>query len=157
MGARGDDVQPAELAALLDVAERPRVGGWTLRSALTRYAQPRPAQVGELLDLVRRIDGVRSGLVDVARHDGPALWAAATEGDGDGGAGVSPFAIGLVRALIEVDRLGDQLAAWADRWSTDRPDAEVAAATAELRARLDGLGVPEQERPTPPPGRRGRR
>ena len=33
------DLHPPELAALGDVAERPRAGNWSLRAAMTRYAQ----------------------------------------------------------------------------------------------------------------------
>ena len=33
---------PSEWARLLDFAERPRAHGWSLRAALTRYAQGQP-------------------------------------------------------------------------------------------------------------------
>ena len=42
---------------LVDYAESPRVGEWTLRAALVRYAQPVPAGASAVLELVRRTDG----------------------------------------------------------------------------------------------------
>lgn len=49
----------AELDArlnLLNYAEAPYEGDWTLRSALMRLAQPHPKRVGQVLDLTRRLD-----------------------------------------------------------------------------------------------------
>ncbi len=42
--------------SLLNYAECPHDGDWTLRSGLTRLAQPHPVLVGQLLDLSRRLD-----------------------------------------------------------------------------------------------------
>lgn len=42
---------------LVDVAESSRVGDWSLRSALVRFAQPEPTRAGAVLELVRRTDG----------------------------------------------------------------------------------------------------
>lgn len=42
--------------SLLNYAEIAWDGDWTLRSALVRLAQPDPARVGALLDLMRRVD-----------------------------------------------------------------------------------------------------
>jgi len=42
---------------LVDYAESPRVGDWTLRSALVRFAQPEPTRAGAVLELIRRTDG----------------------------------------------------------------------------------------------------
>jgi len=42
--------------SLLDYAERPRAGDWSLRSALVRLAQPEPHRAAEVLTLVRRLD-----------------------------------------------------------------------------------------------------
>src|SRR4051812_6941007 len=158
MADRIADVQPVELAAVLDLVERPRVGGWSLRSALTRYAQPEPRRVSELLDLVRRIEVVLPGLVEVAAQYGPALWAAATSDatpvhSAAGGDDLSPFAVGLLQTMIEIDHLADTLATWADQWSLDRPNAAMDEVTEHVRAKLEALGVPEQERPAPPRGR----
>jgi hypothetical protein len=43
-------------ASLLNYAEVPYPGDWTLRSALVRLAQPEPGRVGAVLELVRRLD-----------------------------------------------------------------------------------------------------
>jgi hypothetical protein len=51
--------QQAELdpvRSLLNYAEMPYEGDWTLRAALTRLAQPHPVRVGTLLELMRRLD-----------------------------------------------------------------------------------------------------
>jgi hypothetical protein len=145
------DVDPPELAALLDYAERPRTDDWSLRAALTRYAQGQPQRVGDLLELVRRIDfAVRPHLKAVER-DGPTYWQAVQSGGRDG-----DLAVALLRAMAEIDRLGDVLATWAsDPRSAPRPDAAVDAVIAEVSAGLERLGVPREERPgRPPPGRR---
>lgn len=42
--------------SLLNYGEMARDGDWTLRSALNRLAQPEPARVSAVLDLVRRLD-----------------------------------------------------------------------------------------------------
>jgi hypothetical protein len=49
-------VEPAELAQLIDFAERPHTENWSLRAALVRYTSPQP-QRNDLLELVRRIQG----------------------------------------------------------------------------------------------------
>ncbi len=41
---------------LVDVAESPRAGGWSLRAALVRFAQPEPALASAVLAEVRRCD-----------------------------------------------------------------------------------------------------
>ena len=42
---------------LVDYAESSRVGDWSLRSALVRFAQPEPMRAGAVLELIRRTDG----------------------------------------------------------------------------------------------------
>ena len=42
---------------LVDYAESSRVGDWSLRSALVRFAQPEPTRAGAVLELIRRTDG----------------------------------------------------------------------------------------------------
>ncbi|MEM7322950.1 MAG: hypothetical protein AAF531_07685 [Actinomycetota bacterium] len=54
-GAGGEPVD--QVRSLLNYAESPHDGDWTLRSSLTRLAQPHPARVGRVLDLTRRLDG----------------------------------------------------------------------------------------------------
>ncbi|MEM9566577.1 MAG: hypothetical protein AAGA93_28410 [Actinomycetota bacterium] len=45
-----------EARSLLNYAEAPHTGDWTLRSALVRLAQADPARVGSLLRAMRRLD-----------------------------------------------------------------------------------------------------
>jgi len=145
--------EPPELARLLDYAERARVGDWSLRSALVRYAQPCPRQVSEVLELVRRIE---HGLGPHHRRlstEGPRLWqclqgtvAAHDEGD--------EMVLELLRAMGTLDGLAEELVAWAHDRSVPRPDDAVDAAVTAVRRRLDAAGVPHEER-VRPPARRG--
>lgn len=148
------DIRPPELAELLDVAERPRAGGWSLRSALVRYAQSNPVRVSQVMEHVRRIEAALHPHAKLLVADGPALCAAASSGAPDDD---SPDArvVGLLRASLVLDEVADALAVWADDRSTDRPDAAVDAAVAEVARRLDELGIPHEERP-PPRGARSR-
>jgi hypothetical protein len=134
------------LARLLEFAERPRVHDWSLRAALTRYAQPQPKRVGDLLEVVRRIEfALRPHLKSVER-EGDAVWQAVQSADGGGQV---DLAVELLRAMVELDRLGEVLATWAAEPSGDRPDAEVDAVTSAVTARLEELGVPREERQRP--------
>lgn len=144
------EVRPAELAAVLDVAERPRGSGWSLRAALVRYAQPQPQRASDLIELVRRIESALRPSTKVLERDGPTLWAAVRgEGECD-----DERLVALLRALVELDRAGDALASWAiDAVSADRPDAHVDATVADVAARLEALGVEREERPRPPGAR----
>ena len=49
-------IEPPELAALVDPAERPRAENWSLRAALTRYAQPQPQRASAVIELLRRTE-----------------------------------------------------------------------------------------------------
>lgn len=164
------EVAPAELAALLDYAERPRTNDWSLRAALTRYAQPQPQRASDLIEVMRRAEfGLRSRLKDVERN-GEAYWAAVTaaeDEDSRGGAdgneqtgATDETAVALLRLMVEIDRLGDVLAGWAVERSGDRPDAAIDGMIAAGARRLDELGIPHEERPRPtgvgerPPSRR---
>jgi hypothetical protein len=108
----------------LDFTERPRPPeGWSLRAALTRYAQGQPRRVADLLEVVRR---VQFGLGKV---------------DDD-----------LQPCIHEIDVVADALAAWAaDPWRAHRPDSEVDAVIASVTRRLDSLGAPVEERPARAP------
>jgi len=53
----------------------------------------------------------------------------------------------LLRVAIELDRLGDAMAEWADDRTGPRPDATVDDIAGEVAARLDELGVPREEQP----------
>jgi hypothetical protein len=108
----------------LDFTERPRPpDGWSLRASLTRYAQGQPRRVGNLLEVVRRI---QFGLGNV---------------DTD-----------LQPCIDEIEVVADALALWAsDPWRAHRPDAEVDAVITSVTGQLDSLGVPVEERPARAP------
>jgi hypothetical protein len=141
------EVEPRQLARLLDFAERPRDHDWSLRAALCRYAQPQPVRVGTVLDLVRRIEFALKPHAKTVARAGAAHWRAVETGDTPDD--VDPLVAGLLRAMAELDQLGDVLATWAadragDR-TLDRPDAAVDTVTAEVAGRLDDLGVPHED------------
>jgi len=153
------EIEPAELASLLDYAERPRVSGWSLRAALTRYAQPQPQRASDLIEVMRRAEfGLRPHLKDIERN-GAAYWDAlpplATVPEA-----VDATAVGLLEVIASIDRLSDTIAAWAVNREGDRPDAAIDAMVAAATSRLDELGIPHEERPRPSgvgergPGRR---
>lgn len=145
------EVEPLELARLLDFAERPRTDDWSLRAALTRYAQPQPERVGDLLDLVRRIDFALRPHHKTVERDGAAFWQALQSADGY--RPVEPgdtVVLGLLRAMVELDHLGDVLAEWAaDPAAIERPDAAVDVVLADVAQRLELLRVPHQQRQRP--------
>jgi hypothetical protein len=105
----------------LDFTERPRPpDGWSLRAALTRYAQGQPKRVANLLEVVRRI---QFGLGKVDANLQPCIQ--------------------------EIEVVADALAVWAaDPWNAHRPDGEVDEVIASVTRELDALGVPVEERPT---------
>jgi hypothetical protein len=146
------EIQPVELARVVDFAERSRVGDWSLRSALVRYAEGQPVRVSQLLEQVRRTETAFHALGKVLEKRGPELWAAA---DGGEVAADDVKAVDLLRAAIELDRLGDTLAAWADDRTVSRPDDEVDVVTSDVQGRLDELGLPREEPMARPPRRRG--
>jgi hypothetical protein len=146
------DVQPDELAQLIEYAERPRVDDWSLRAALTRYAQPQPQRVSDVLDHVRRIEFALGSYRKTIEAEGPDLWQAAQAADDEAS---GDRLVGMLRAMVELDRLGEVLATWAsDPSSHERPDDTVDAVVADVARRLDELGIPREERP--PPTARGR-
>jgi hypothetical protein len=139
------EVEPPELAELVECAERPRVNDWSLRAALTRYAQPQPQRVSDLLDAVRRIEFALGSHRATIERDGPSLWEAVQSADD----APTDRLVGLLRAMVEVDRLGDVLAAWAADPTGDRPDVNVDAVIADVVDQLDRLGIPREERQRP--------
>ncbi|HEX4868205.1 MAG TPA: hypothetical protein VFV32_11330 [Acidimicrobiales bacterium] len=148
------ELRPPELARLVDYAERPRTGDWSLRSALVRYAESRPQQVSDVLELVRRIDSALAPHTKLLAREGPRVWAAVV----DPGAlvpGPDALPIELLRVMAILDELADALARWAQDRTGERPDDAVETAVRTVRARLDELGVEREERMRPPP-RRGR-
>jgi len=148
------EVEPPELARVLNFTERPHIDDWTLRSALVRYAQPEPARVGRVLAVVRRIEFALEPHAKLLASDGPALWTAAVGDDATSTA--HAVIVETLRAASEIDVLGDRLATWAADPRSERPDAEVDAMVAAVAERLDELGIPHEERQRPPArGRRG--
>src|SRR5262249_55341345 len=69
------EVEPPELARLIDFAERPRVDDWSLRAALVRYAQPEPQRAARLLEVVRRAEGALNRHGKLLEGNGPTIWA----------------------------------------------------------------------------------
>lgn len=141
------EVDPAELARLVDLAERPRAHDWSLRAALTRYAQPQPQRVSDILEVVRRIESAIRPQLKRIEREGPALWQAVQVDDPP--APVDPV-VGLLRVMTDLDRLGDVLAEWAADPTRERPDAAVDAVIPDVSRRLDELGVAREERQRPP-------
>jgi hypothetical protein len=145
------DLEPPELARLVDFAERPRANDWSLRAALVRYAQPKPQQVSDLLDLVRRTEAALGKQRPTLEREGERLWAALEHGHAGG---EDAALLGLLQVAREFDRLGDLLAEWAVDISAPRPDADVEDVIDAVGQQLDVLGVPHEERP-PGPRNRG--
>jgi len=144
------DLEPPALAELVDFAERPHTENWSLRAALTRYAQPQPQRVNDLLDLVRRIQAALGAESATLQQRGGEIWDALQHDDPP--SDVAPL-VELLDAARQIDRLGDALATWAADTARPRPDAELDAVVADVAARLERLGVPHEERVPP---RRGR-
>jgi hypothetical protein len=140
-------VEPPELARLLDFAERPRVQDWSLRAALSRYAQPEPQRASDVIELMRRIEVVIHPQLDDIERYGSDLWRTLQSGDGGDSA---PAIVGLLRAMVDLDQLGDVLAGWAADRAGERPDAAVDAVTADVTRQLARLGVPYEQRQRPP-------
>src|SRR2546421_310083 len=137
---------PAELAQLLDFAERPHTANWSLRAALVRYAQPQPQRVNDLLELVRRIQGALGAQSATLQRDGEEIWDALEHNTRP--ADVAPL-VELLDAAREIDRLGDALAEWAVDISRPRPDDAVDAGIADVAGRLERLDIPPEERAPP--------
>jgi len=141
------EIEPPQLARLIDFAERPRVRDWSLRAALVRYAQPEPERVNRVVVLIRRIEwALRSYRKDIERA-GQEIWSALQGGAGQ--AGQHAEVIALLDAASELDRLGDILAEWAVDLAGERPNAVVDAVTQNVARRLDELGVPREEQRRP--------
>lgn len=150
------EVEPEELAQLLDAAERPRVANWSLRAALTRYAQPQPQRSSDVIELLRRAEGALKPHAKRLEREGASIWAAVSDEAAVVEAG-DEFLVEVLRALAELDRLADTLAAWAVERAGERPDSAVDAVVADVTARFERLGVGREERPAPATGPGGRR
>jgi len=137
------EIEPPELARLVDYAERSRTDDWSLRSALVLYALPQPQRVNDILVHVRRLDRALGQQSKRLQREGAELWRALEAGD-DG-----DDLVGLLEAARELDDLGDVVVAWAVDRTGSAPDAKVDALVADVGQRLDALGVPYEESPGP--------
>jgi hypothetical protein len=138
------EIEPPQLARLIDFAERPRAHDWSLRAALVRYAQPEPERANRILQLVRRIEWALRPHRKVLERAGPDVWNA-LQGAADQ-AGRHAELVALLHPASELDRLGDLLAGWAVDAAGQRPNAAVDDITHAAAHRLDELGVPREER-----------
>jgi hypothetical protein len=137
------EIQPPELARLVDFSERPRTDDWSLRSALVRYAVPQPQRVNDILVHARRVEWALGKQSRRLEREGAELWSALESGvEGDD-------LVALLRAARELDGLGDVIVAWAVDRTGASPDARVDEVVADVGARLDALGIPYEERPGP--------
>ena len=126
-----------EASQLADYAERGRVGGWSLRSSLVRYAQQEPVAASAVLELVRRTEGA------LAPHRRVLERTAVAAAEPD-----SPGVVDLLAVAVVLDELGDVLAQWAqDRAPADPPTSAVDDLAVRAFGRLAELGVPRETRP----------
>jgi hypothetical protein len=147
------ELRPPELDALVEFAERPRTADWSLRAALVRYAQAEPQRVSDLLEQVRRVEGVFHGHRRVLEQHGPELWEAL---DGAPPDPEHTALVGVLAASRELDRAGEVLATWAVDRQGEPPDAVVDEVTAAVGRRLDEIGVPREDPNDGPRPRGGR-
>ncbi|MDZ7673530.1 MAG: hypothetical protein U5K30_00430 [Acidimicrobiales bacterium] len=129
----------AEGHRLVDFAETTRVGDWTLRSSLVRYAQRSPVAASAVLEVLRRTDGA---LAPYARQLQTTTIADVADTDD-----TSPGLLALLEPAVVLDELGHTLAAWAHDRTSAAPDAEVRDAVGHAHALLEALGVPRETRP----------
>jgi hypothetical protein len=141
------EINPPELARIVDFAERPRTDDWSLRAALVRYAQPEPQRASDILEVLRRVEFALAKQNKALERDGEALWEG-LNGDDD-----SPL-VGLLHAARDLDGLGEVLVKWAIDYRKPRPDKKVESTVRSVARQLDDLGVPREERP-PGPRNRG--
>lgn len=145
----GQSGRVTDTAGLIEYAERSRTHGWSLRSALVRYAQPQPARAGAVLELVRRTDGALKPIIRLVERE-PQLVQIASDGDDRHLGELSDeerTAVQLLRVALRLDQLGEVLAGWAADRSDNRPDDEVDEIAHEVFAMLRDLGVERETRP----------
>lgn len=149
-------LEPARLADLVDLAERPRVEGWSLRAALCRYAQPQPERAGALLSVLRRVEAELGQHLAELRSHGPELMEQAQQvGSSPAAAGEDlPLLVGLLALAAEIDEVATAIATWSVDRSGARPDIAIDEITSRAATRLAQLGVAEEA--PPPRGSRSR-
>ncbi|MDH4145190.1 MAG: hypothetical protein OEY23_08475 [Acidimicrobiia bacterium] len=171
------------LVAFAEAEREP--GGWSLRSALVRYAQAEPVRASAVLEQVRRVDGalaaVRTRLERETVGTDPALgpasfdeagrrrgshpspgwpdarladlarlvhrWPEGAAGVLEGYGSVCPLregdaeAVAVLAVAVELDELGDELAAWAVRGQPPMPNEVVDRRVRAAFDELERLGV----------------
>jgi hypothetical protein len=141
------EIEPVELARLVDFAERSRVDDWSLRSSVVRFAQAEPERAARILECVRRTDGALHAHERLLRTEGPELWRLVTS-DGHATDEIHRAVVDLLAVASGLDQLGEVLASWAAAWPAKRPVDDVDKIVIDVEAHLDGLGVPAE---APPP------
>lgn len=139
-----DIAEPDLDHALANYGERPRTDDWSMRAALTRFAQPHPVRSARVLTLLRRLDATLRPIVKPLEKHAVTCDRALTA-QGLDGPPISPYAdvavadLARLRADESVDFLG-LLAAY--EASSDTLDAEARNAVALLGVALlfDDLG-----------------
>lgn len=151
-------VNPEPAGSLLNYAESPRAGDWTLRSAMTRLAQPEPTLVDRIATLVRRLDAVLHAVARPLEKGTVTCDRALTLASVDG-APVDPYpdtrTADLARLIADADADGgavlDAYAAATELTTVERralPLLEVALAFDEL---AESLVAWAQVAPAPAP------
>lgn len=148
---QSDGMTGGDEDAIIDYAERARIGDWTLRSALVRYAQPEPARASAVLELIRRTDGALKTHARAIEQQ-PELNATARHRRATGEpepttAGAGDMVVDLLVVALELDHLADVLTAWATDIDQPRPDPEVDVVARRVFGRLSDLGVERETRP----------
>ena len=160
-----------ETNSIINYAEAPRQGDWTLRSSLVRLAQPHPLRSEAVLQLVRRLDAALKPFVrELQKH--PAETTRSIPGGASNIVGVgvvdlveTPDAVELSDAerdslhligiALELDELANTLTAWAFAGSADPPVGEIDQTCARVLRSMNDLEVPEESQ-WEGPARKGR-
>jgi hypothetical protein len=177
IAAHAKPVEVDEQNSILNYAEAPRRGDWTLRSALVRLAQPHPLRSEAVLQLVRRLDaslkplirplqehGVRSQrsipggaqhvadtrMVDLMAN--PEVLAEYRQRIDLDDAEIA--SVHLVQLALDLDELANTLAAWATAGPIDPPVAEIDQTCARVLNSMNEAGVPQEPRWEGPSGSR---
>ncbi len=146
-----DPVEVDETRSLLNYAEAPRIGEWTLRSALVRLAQPYPLRAEAVLGLVRRLDAALKPFVRTLQKHAVVtgrMIPPSTEGIADAR---------VVDLAVLSERSGVDITDVVRRYGSDLPlnDAEIEAAPLvavaltldELADRLAAWASADREQP----------
>lgn len=149
---------------LVQYAESARVGDWSLRSALVRYAQPEPARASAVLELVRRTDGALKPLVRALEQAETATdpeLSPASFGSGAQGlltsdrvridARAADLARVALRAPDQVDRVLGEYDAVSPLSDAERTAIPLLAVAVELDALGDVLASWAHDRSRPRP------